>query len=316
MQLFQTRRASLDRWGGRDEGFGEVSDEQVAVDSRSEIDPALAGTGQGQPLALNGHGAAAGPIVGGRLDVALDWADDLLGAAGNRVLIATDAAGEYFGDVIGAVRGRAGARPRTLPRPNISRERIWAWASIPLAMLGVIAGLALLRGESTLPAQSPSPVAESGPADATFIEQPGYSLVLPEGWEQTQAPDGAAFAAESKDGMADATLWIERDPKLSFKQFEQRSLAQLAGIAEQPKVVDRVNAPTIEGQIVELEAASPVGDGVTAPYRVTLRAAGPYRHYFATLQQAGADPQTIADIELMHNSLRPEVELGTPGGGS
>ncbi len=316
MQLLPTRRASLKRWGGKDRGIRGPSDEQVAVDSRSEIEPALAATHRAQPLALQGPGSAAGPMLGGRLDAALDWADDLLGAAANRVLIATDALGEHWNDLLDTVGPRLGSAPRKLPRPNVSRERIWAWASVPLALLGVIAGLALLRGESTLPAQPPSAVAQSGPAEAEFIEQPGYSLVLPVGWKQTTPPDGAAFAAESKDGMADATLWIERDPGLSFKQFEQRSLAQLAGIAEGPRVVDRVNAPTIEGQIVELEANSPVGDGVTAPYRVTLRAAGPYRHYFATLQQAGADPQTVADIELMHNSLRPEVEVDGLGGGS
>ena len=196
-----------------------------------------------------------------------------------------------------------------VPLPDIPRARLWAWASVPLALLGVIAGLALLQGDSDSAPRPASPAATGGIADAKLIEQPGYSLALPAGWKRVDPPDGAVFAAQAKDGSADATLWIEREPELSFKQFEQRSLDQLGEIAEEPRVVDRVSAPTLEGTITELRADSPVAAGVTAPYRVTLRAAGPFRHYFATVQQPGADPEVIGDIELMHNSLRPEVKL-------
>lgn len=205
-----------------------------------------------------------------------------------------------------------------LPRPElpeIPRERLWTWASIPLAVLGVVAGLFLIQGSDSQP--TPAPAASSTAGDAEFIEQPGYSLALPKGWEETNPPDGAAFSAASTDGMADATLWIERAPNLSFERFEQRSLSQLAELGGKARVVDRVEGPTVESSIVELRADVPVGEGATAPYRVTLRAAGPFRHYFVTVTQPGADPDLLADVELMHGSLRPDVELaGSEGNGS
>ena len=42
---------------------------------------------------------------------------------------------------------------------------------------------------------------------------------------------------------------------------------------------------------------------------MTLRAAGPYRLYFATAIQPGAAAKLRGDTELLHGSLRPEVEL-------
>jgi hypothetical protein len=203
-----------------------------------------------------------------------------------------------------------------LSGPQIDRSRLWTWASLPLALLGVIVGVLLLQGDSERPGSTAegTPAAAGAPA-AEFIEQPGFSLALPEGWEQTNPPNGAVFAAQTEDGLADATLWIERAPDLSFKRFERRSLRQLGEIADNPRVADRVAAPTIEGSIVELRADTPVAGGVTTPYRVTLRGAGPFRHYFATAQQPGADPGVLADIELLHSSLRPEVELEGVGSG-
>lgn len=197
-----------------------------------------------------------------------------------------------------------------LPLPAISKNRLWAWASIPLAVLGVIAGLALIQDGSSgeVEAAEASAAAEQAASEATFISQPGYSLALPAGWEQTSPPDGATFKAESADGMADATLWIEEDPSLGFKQFERRSLAQLTELAPDAEIVDRVEGPTIETTISELRA-EPMTNGVPAPYRVTLRGAGPYRLYFATAEQPAAKPKLRGDIELMHGSLRPDVAL-------
>ncbi len=231
--------------------------------------------------------------------------DGLL-AAWDRILDARDAAGERLG---------AGERPK------ISRARLWTWASVPIAALGVVAGLALLQGDDGTPPPSSSVTISAAPKgargeQAKFIEGPGYSLALPAGWEQSDPPDGAAFAAGSEDGLADATLWIEEDPELSFREFEQRSLAQLEEIGDDPRIVDRVQGPTIESTITELRADAPVADGVEAPIRVTLRAAGDYRLYLSTVVQPGAAPETGGDVETLHASLRPDVTLaGTEDGG-
>jgi hypothetical protein len=214
-------------------------------------------------------------------------------------------------DGAGGIRDRLPSRDELppLPLPAISKNRMWAWASVPLALLGVIAGLALIQDGSSgqVGAAEPS-AAEQAASEATFISEPGYSLALPTGWEQTTAPEGATFRAESVDGMADATLWIEKNPNLGFKQFERRSLTQLTELSPDAKVVDRVEGPTIETTISELRA-EPMTNGVAAPYRVTLRGAGPYRLYFATAEQPAAKPKLRGDIELMHGSLRPDVAL-------
>jgi hypothetical protein len=220
-----------------------------------------------------------------------------LGPLGEAALGAWDA----ILDARDAVAERLGA---------LERAQIWTWASIPIAALAVVAGLALIQGGSE---DSPGPAsalpAAARGAQAEYVRGAGFSLALPEGWKETDPPDGAAFAAKSKDGLADATLWIEEDPNLSFSEFEQRSLAQLGEIADNPRIVDRVEGPTVESTITELRADAPVADGVTAPVRVTLRGAGNYRLYFSTVQQPGADPQIGADIETLHASLRPEVTV-------
>lgn len=226
-----------------------------------------------------------------------------------------DAVAERLSAWAELVRDRAaGLRPARRQAPGQrTHNRLWAWISVPVALVAVLVGLSLIQGDSSVPA----PVASGGPGvaeTARFVEQPGYSLALPAGWQRSNPPGGAVFAASSEDGNADATLWIEEDPELTMKQFERRSLQQLAEIGENARVVDRVDAPTLEGTIVELRAETPVADGVTAPYRVTLRGAGPFRHYLATSQRPGGAAGAAADIELLHTSLRPQVELGEVGG--
>jgi hypothetical protein len=218
----------------------------------------------------------------------------------------------------GGISDRIRDRLDALPWPSLPQippRQLWAWASVPLALLGVIVGLSLIQGSPPEPqAAAGTALSESADQGAKLVKDAGYSLALPAGWRQINPPDGATFAAESRDGSADATLWIERAPNLSLKDFERRSLEQLGEIAKNPRVVDRVNAPTIEGSIVELRGDAPVADGIATPYRVTLRGAGPFRHYLATAQQPGADPKIVADIEILHNSLRPEVKLAGTGG--
>lgn len=301
MQLLQTRRTRTRTRGAGNGGFPEPPDgEAVRVVHRSH--------------------EACGSRTRIRLPSALpEWTV-------HRVLC--DGCHESFeaeAEEAGSVRGgppldeRFRAFLAELPLPDfggVSRERIWAWASVPLAVLGVIAGLALVQGSDSSPTPSAAADESSVAGGAKFIEQPGYSLALPNGWKRTQPPSGAVFAAESPDGMADATLWIERAPGLSFERFEQRSLQQLSELGGQARVVDRVEGPTVETSIVELQADAPVAEGVTAPYRVTLRAAGPFRHYLVTVTQPGAGADLLADAELIHGSLRPEVQPGGNGGGS
>lgn len=194
--------------------------------------------------------------------------------------------------------------------PDWLQGRLWPWVSFPLALLGVLLGLSVIQGDDRVPEPIVTPAAGPGAAaEAKFIERPGYSLSLPAGWSRVDPPDGAVFAARSADGNADATLWIEREPNLSMDEFEERSLAQLAEIGENPRVVNRVEAPTLEGTVVELRAETTIADDAAGPYRVTLRGAGPFRHYLATSQRPGADPALAADVELLHTSLRPDVEL-------
>jgi len=62
--------------------------------------------------------------------------------------------------------------------------------------------------------------------------------------------------------------------------------------------------------INHLKKADPVMAAIierAGPYRVTLRAAGPYRYYLATSIGAGAPPRLTADAELLSTSFRPQV---------
>ena len=74
-------------------------------------------------------------------------------------------------------------------------------------------------------------------------------------------------------------------------------------------VSDCVEGSTLETSIAELKAEVPLEGGLAGPYRVTLRAAGPYRYYLATSIGAGAPPRLLADAELLSASFRPNVEV-------
>lgn len=241
-------------------------------------------------------------------------------AARDRALDAWDWIVERAGALRASVAGGGGSLRDRIPTldglplpelPEIPRSRLWAWASVPLAILGVIAGLALLRGGDDSALQ-PEIVESPAVADAEaseFIEEPGFTIALPSGWKRSNPPNGASFSAKADGGLADATLWIERAPDLSFKEFERRSLRRLSELSSTAAVSDRVEGPTLESSITQLRAEVPVGDGSEAIYRVTLRGAGDFRQYFVTVTQPGARPGLLADVELLHNSLRPEVEL-------
>ncbi len=229
-----------------------------------------------------------------------------LGAGETRELIAR-----------GAAEGRdrladagAGARLRAAELAELARDR--TALVLGLLALAVAGGLLLAgaRGGGEPGAASAADRALIGP---TLVQRRGFSLSLPDDWVRADAPDGAVFAAQSPDGAARSTLWVERDPGLGFDRFVGRSLAGLAKLGDDARVTDRVDGPTVESSSAELRAAVALDGRPAGPYRVNLRAAGPYRYYLATSIRPGAGPELLADAELIGSSLRPEVKLrGAP----
>jgi hypothetical protein len=183
--------------------------------------------------------------------------------------------------------------------------RAWRWLSIPLAIAAVMVGLILIQGSDDATAPPPSGEGAVKAGDAKLVRQPGWSLALPEDWTRTPGPSGSAFHAASSDGTADATLWIERDPQLSFSEFVARSLVQLRQLAGSADLVERTGGPTLEKSSALLEANAPEDSGASAPYTVTLRASGPYRYYLSTSAEPGAPTSIIEDAKLIHTSFVP-----------
>lgn len=190
--------------------------------------------------------------------------------------------------------------------------RLWRLASLAIAAAAVVGALLLIQGGgSDTPATGAGGMERRALTQARFVTEPGFTLALPPGWERVPAEGGAAFAARAVGGGGEATLWIERDPDLSLEEFEARSLAQLETLAGTAEVVERIDAPTAEGTVVRLRADAPPESGVSAPYDVTLRAAGPYRHYLATSISPGASLRAREGAELIHASFVPEVDAGS-----
>lgn len=196
---------------------------------------------------------------------------------------------------------------------DVARDR----ALVLLTALAALAAVAFLLmsggGATTMEdagarASAAPPPEGISPPEGTYIGERGFSLSLPSGWERSDSPLGAAFAATSADGLAKTTLWVERDPSLGFEAFVEQSTQTLGEIGSNVRVIDRVGGPAIESQIAELRAEVPLDGDVATPYRVTLRAAGPYRYYLATSIQPGAPAQLAADAELLGGSFRPQVE--------
>ncbi len=209
-----------------------------------------------------------------------------------------------------AVDATEGARLRGAELLEFSRGRI-------ALVLGLIAA-AVAGGLLVAGAQGGEDTGAANAADAavigpTLVQERGFSLSLPDDWIRVDAPDGAVFAAQSPDGAARSTLWVERDPGLSFAGFVDRSLAGLAKLGADARVTDRVDGPTVESSSAELRASVALDGQPAGPYRVNLRAAGPYRYYLATSIEPDAAAALLADAELIGSSLRPEVRLrGAP----
>lgn len=186
-----------------------------------------------------------------------------------------------------------------------------------LVLVGVVAALLLGGGSDTkrssattaplTPVEPPSAISAS-----QFVQERGFSIALPDAWHRTKPPEGASFAARSDDGLGEATLWVDRDPKLEFDTFIDQSLAGLEQLGENAEVSARVEGSSLETSIAELRADVPLDGGLAGPYHVTLRAAGPYRYYLATSIGAGAPARLLADAELLGASFRPNVEVKDP----
>jgi len=204
--------------------------------------------------------------------------------------------------------------PRWLSDPQ---SHAWRYLSLPVAAAAVLGILFLIQGSGGPARHSASSAAPAKPGNskgagggstssaagaAKVVKGSSFTVALPPGWERTEPKNGATFSTQASDGGADATLWIRRDPSLSFPQFEARSLAQLHALAGSAHIVSRVTAPTAEGTVVTLAADSPPGQPA---YEVTLRVAGPYRYYLATTVDANASRAAVDGADLLHNSFVP-----------
>jgi hypothetical protein len=217
-----------------------------------------------------------------------------------------------------APKAKAKRAPRKPSGGRSVLEGRWALLAVPAALAAVIGALLLIQGGDSSSTTTPTVVQTQKPAappgvtapspNATLIRGSSYTLALPAGWVRTQPANGATFSAHAADGSGDATLWVQRDPKLNYHTFVQRSLARLRLLAGTAHVVDRVPAPTAEGTIVRLEANAPPGKPA---YDVTLRVAGAYRYYLATTLQPSASAQALKGVTLVNNSLTPTVIGGS-----
>ena len=224
--------------------------------------------------------------------------------------------------------------PPSLPSLPASRESLLRWAGIPVAALVVVLVLNAVQGgdEPAPPTRSAASAgADAGSAagdearaqvvvDATgrggapakpdanaqIVSESTYTLALPAGWDRVSAQGGATFAAVAPGGEADATLWVEQDPKLDFAAFEARSLDQLEQLAGSAKVVERTTGPSPESTVVRIAADAPSG----APrYEALLRAGpgpDPYWYYLATTVQPDAPAEALEGVEVLQGSLVPE----------
>jgi hypothetical protein len=126
---------------------------------------------------------------------------------------------------------------------------------------------------------------------------------LPAGWDRVKPAAGATFAAVSPDGAADATLWIQNDPKLDFATFEASSLSQLETLTGSARVVERNVGPSVQSTSITL-APKDVPAG-SPTYEVVLRSANDNWYYLATTYQAGAPSEAVEGINLIQGSFLP-----------
>jgi hypothetical protein len=182
-----------------------------------------------------------------------------------------------------------------------------AAACLMAVVLFLLSGIGGSSGSDATASDAPAPAAP------TVVRERGFSLSLPAGWHEIDAPDGALYAAAASGGDARSTLWVERKPELSFDSYVANSLQGLETLGTGARVAHQVRGKTLESSSAELRAEVPMDGMAPGPYRVTLRAAGPYRYYLATTVSPNAAPGTLADAEMLGASLRPEKPSGDDG---
>lgn len=198
------------------------------------------------------------------------------------------------------------SRP-SAPRLSIPSIELPRLIAAPLIVVAVVFGMHLIGSRGTSePGKAAQAEKTSAPAGARFVRRATYSMALPRGWRSVPARGGADFQAVDPYGYADATLWVERNPSLSFRAFENRSLAHLKTLSPEAKVFQRLAAPAGESSIVQLRADVPT-EGGSAPYLVTLRSLGPNRYYLATSVDPEAPTSARKAAALIHGSFMPQA---------
>lgn len=192
----------------------------------------------------------------------------------------------------------------------------WRYVSVPVAGLVVLGTLTAIQGgsgtdadpaASSRTASSKAKAARHGSrngANAQLVSESTFALALPKGWSKVAPAGGATFAAVAPGSAADATLWVERDPKLDFATFEARSLEQLRQLTGNAHLVERITGPTPNATSIRIAADAPAG----APaYEVVLRSGGGvYWYYLATSLQPDAPSRVAKQVELIQGSLVPQ----------
>ena len=216
-----------------------------------------------------------------------------------------------------------------VPAPRLPSSVDPRWVTLPIAALAVFGVLSLVSAsgdEAPSPDANPASIttAEKAPgaakpaakakgsgtakaavpSDAQLVSESSFSLALPAGWDRVNPAAGATFAAVSADGTADATLWIQNDPKLDMATFEADSLKQLETLAGSARVVEREIGPTVDSSSITL---APEGAPAGAPtYEVVLRGSGDNWYYLATTYQPSAPAEAISGVELIQGSFAPQ----------
>ena len=103
-----------------------------------------------------------------------------------------------------------------------------------------------------------------------------FSLALPAGWRARRRRRRGDVRRQRGGGDADATLWVERDPKLDFPTFEARSMRQLRRARRERHGGRPGDAPQADATIVKLAADAPQGWPGTP---LCCSVSGPYRCY-------------------------------------
>lgn len=199
------------------------------------------------------------------------------------------------------------APPVAAPPEPQRRWPSWvlAGASAVFAAAAVIATLALIQelGEDSADGGGSDSEAGATTDSAELVQESNFTLAIPPGWQRSNPPRGATFAAEIS--RADATLWIKRDESLSVRRFERQSLKRLKQVAGNARVQSRTPSPTDAGAVIRLLGDARSGQDGRVEYEATVRSANPFHYYLVTSEQPGANALARRGVRLVHGSFIP-----------